>query len=271
LSKRLLLIRPGAIGDCILSLPALEYLATPKTEIWVPSAVIPLIRFAQARSIASTGLDLFGVGDLEPPAQLVASLESFDQIVSWYGTNRPEFRAAIESLGVPCVFLPALPPPGCLCHAVDFFLDSVGAPLGARPHIEAPASDAHPVIVIHPFSGSVRKNWPLTSFETVAAQTPRPAAWTAGPDEPLAHATRFDNLLDLASWLAGAELYLGNDSGITHLAAALGLPTIALFGPASSEIWEPRGARVIVLRHSPLEQLPPSAVVAVLNRQLGSR
>ena len=43
---RRLLIRPGAIGDVIVSLPALEFLKAEYTEVWVPSPLVPLIQFA---------------------------------------------------------------------------------------------------------------------------------------------------------------------------------------------------------------------------------
>ena len=50
---------------------------------------------------------------------------------------------------------------------------------------------------------------------------------------------RFENLLDLAEWMAGARLYIGNDSGITHLAAAVGVPVIAIFTSSDPKIWGP--------------------------------
>src|ERR1700688_4526594 len=86
LSSRRLIIRPGGIGDCILSLPAIDYLKAETTEIWVPSAVVPLIRCAQARAIASTGIDSLGLPGVEPPPGLITKLRSFDSIVSWYGS-----------------------------------------------------------------------------------------------------------------------------------------------------------------------------------------
>ncbi|MGI8962477.1 MAG: hypothetical protein ACR2IV_22520, partial [Bryobacteraceae bacterium] len=74
---RRLLIRPGAIGDCILSLPVLEHLATDFTEIWISTPVVPLSRFADAvLPIASTGSDLSGVGDLATPQRVKRSLQS---------------------------------------------------------------------------------------------------------------------------------------------------------------------------------------------------
>ena len=76
-----------------------------------------------------------------------------------------------------------------------------------------------------------------------------PVRWCAGPDDPpLAGAVRIDDLYELACWLASARLYIGNDSGITHLAAAVGTPVLALFGPTDPAIWAPRGPHVRVLR-----------------------
>ncbi|HAX44810.1 MAG TPA: hypothetical protein DCY80_19905, partial [Solibacterales bacterium] len=74
-----------------------------------------------------------------------------------------------------------------------------------------------------------------------------------GPEEGLPGARRFTDLAELIPYLATARAYLGNDSGPTHVAAALGLPTLALFGPTNPKVWAPRGRRVRVmdLRSSP--------------------
>jgi heptosyltransferase III len=109
---RRLIIRPGGIGDCILSLPAIEHLRTETTEVWVPSSIVPLIRFAAARAISSAGIDLLGLPGVEPPAGLIETLRSFDSIVSWYGSNRGEFREQVRKLGLPFQFLDALPERG---------------------------------------------------------------------------------------------------------------------------------------------------------------
>jgi ADP-heptose:LPS heptosyltransferase len=156
---RRLLIRPGAIGDCILSLPALEAACTDYTEVWAPRPVLPLIRFAsRTRAIADTGLDLLGVVD----GARVPELESFDSIYSWYGTNRPEFRDAVRHL--PFTFFPALP------LAAD-----------GIPRIPVPEAPRENFAVIHPFSGSARKNWPLERFRELAAHLDMPVKWCAGP------------------------------------------------------------------------------------------
>lgn len=204
---------------------------------------MPLIRFAdKVRSIQSARLDLLELG---LDATALDSMREFDSIVSWYGSNRPEFREAVKDL--PVQFHDALPKePGI--HAIDFYMRQVGGADGAVPRIRC-ARRKVGFTAIHPFSGSARKNWPLENFRALARSLPWPVCFTAGPEEELAGAVRFENLYDLACWLSEARLYVGNDSGITHLAAAVGTPVLAIFGPTDPAIWAPRGSKVHVLRN----------------------
>jgi heptosyltransferase III len=219
---RRLLIRPGAIGDVILSLPALESARADYTEVWAPRPVLPLIRFAdRTRAIIDTGLDQIGVVE----GASVPALETFDSIYSWYGANRPDFRAAVEHL--PFTFFPALPPPR-----------------EGTPRIPVPPTPLAEFAVIHPFASSARKRWPAAQFLAVAEQLGVPVKWCAGPDEQWDNATRFNDLYELACWLAAARIYIGNDSGIAHLAAAVGTPVIAIFLETDPAIWAPRGDHV---------------------------
>jgi len=219
-------------------------MAAGETEVWITGTVAPLVRFAsRVRNLSSTGIDLLGLPDVEPPLQTVDMLSRFDSIVSWYGANRPEFREAVARFGLPFRFLDALPPGRSTIHAADFYLRQAGRAGTAVPRIacEPTAGD---YAVIHPFSGSPRKNWPLHRFRELARRLNVPVRWCAGPEEDLENALRFDNLYELANWLAGARLYIGNDSGITHLAAAVNAPVIAVFGPTDPAVWGPRGGRV---------------------------
>ena len=75
----------------------------------------------------------------------------------------------------------------------------------------------------------------------------------------------------LAKWLSGAKLYIGNDSGITHLAAAIGIPTLALFGPTDpGEVGAPGTERydLAILNRSGISQ--SMTVLAAANRLLRS-
>jgi len=242
------------MGDCILAFPAMESLKSAYTEVWVPSEIVPLVRFADAvRSIASMGIDLLGLPGVDPPRTLIERLRAFDSIVSWYGANREEFKTAMRDLGLPFQFFPALPSPGVRVHASDFFLKQVGGGGSAIPRIGCPHVAKQDFATIHPFSGSTRKNWPMERFRELSGRLLYPVQWSAGPQEQLDGAVRFDNLYDLACWLTTARVYIGNDSGVTHLAAAAGVPVVAIFGPTDPEIWAPRGERVQVLSGKPGE------------------
>jgi heptosyltransferase-3 len=259
---RRLIIRPGGIGDCILSLPAMRHLRTETTEVWVPSSIVPIIRFADARAIATTGIDLLGLPGVDPPPRLIARLRQFDSIVSWYGSNREEFREAVRELGLPVQFLDALPERGAKTHAADFFLKQAGGEGFAVPTIGCEQRRREDFTVIHPFSGSARKNWPLNRFRELAGRLAIPVRWSAGPEEPLDDAVRFENLYELACWLASARVYIGNDSGITHLAAAVGTPVVAVFGPTDPVVWTPRGERVRVVSGASLTEIAVDDVLA---------
>ena len=263
---RRLVIRPGAIGDTIVGLPALERLcsAADDAEIWAPARNLPLLRhIAPVRSFAAVQLDLL---EIDPPQALIKRLRSFDEIVSWYGAAREELGAALDSVGVRYRLLRALPPEGSGCHAVDFYLRLAGfeaaACLGIAPrlpvqHCERPLGAGF--IAIHPFSGSPRKNWPLASFQATAVRltqlTGLPCQWSAGPEEELPGARRFADLADVAPWLAESALYLGNDSGISHLAAACGVPSVVIFSVTDAAVWAPRATRVAVLQRPELAQV----------------
>jgi len=245
---RRLLIRPGGIGDSILSLPALEFLKSDYTEVWVREEIVPLIRFADTvRSIGSSGIDLLGLAGIEPPRALLDRLRSFDSIASWYGTNRADFRAEVARFGLPFQFLAALPDPSQRLHTADFFLRQVGSSSRGVPRIACPAVPSGNYAVIHPFSGSPRKNWPIERFRELARRLAMPVQWCAGPEEDLDGAVRIGNLYELAGWLRSGRVYIGNDSGMTHLAAAAGVPVVAIFGPTDPAVWAPRGDRVRVV------------------------
>ncbi len=245
-----LLIRPGALGDTVVWLPAAEqWLSGGGGEIWCAGANADVVRhLGTVRAIEGSGLELLELPGAEVPGALIDRLRSFDEIVSWYGTARAEFREALIGLGVVARFLPALPGEGGAVHAVDFYLGQVGGAAGGVPRVPVQRQDER-YAVIHPFSGSRKKNWPLESFRAVAERLAgvMEVRWCAGPEEELDGAWRFERTGGLMEFLAGARVYLGNDSGPTHLAAAVGTPVVAMFGPSDARVWAPRGEFVEVL------------------------
>ncbi len=115
-------------------------------------------------------------------------------------------------------------------------------------------------LALHPGSGSPAKNWPPDRFAAVArALSPsRPWLLVSGPADEAAAAAlgaapdairaRSLPLRVLGAVLAHAGLFVGHDSGVSHLAAAFGAPVLALFGPTDPVVWAPVGRRVRALR-----------------------
>jgi len=120
------------------------------------------------------------------------------------------------------------------------------------------------VVVLHPGSGSKKKAWPLDRFLDLAhtlqdclgskilvvlgpAEGPevQKAFEGMGPAPPIL--AKGLTLLQLASVMEACRFFTGNDSGISHLAAALGLPTVAIFGPTDQRVWSPRGEKTFVV------------------------
>jgi len=129
-----------------------------------------------------------------------------------------------------------------------------------QPKLAINPSEPRRDVIIHPGSGGRHKNWPLDRFVSVAKALQADGhaiTWSAGPAEEkgslpeIGDCLQEESLVAVAQTLAGARLYLGNDSGITHLAAAVGCPTIAIFGPTDPKIWAPQGEHVTVAQGNP--------------------
>jgi heptosyltransferase-3 len=167
------------------------------------------------------------------------------------------------------------------CH---YILD-----VAQRENVVTPLVGVRQPVAIHPGSGGARKCWPVERFVEVIKclwQRQQPVLLLAGPADakrlqaikhllPAPHTpdlfTILENapLLEVAWQLGKCACYLGNDSGITHLAGLLGLPTIALFGPSDPAIWRPPGPCVEVIWEADLEQLPVEVVMPHLTPTRG--
>lgn len=117
-------------------------------------------------------------------------------------------------------------------------------------------AEDRPLILISPGSGWSGKNWPGGRFREVAAWLERErgvqVAWSGSAGEaalagngPLPEKNWFGRLSipELAAVMERAALWLGNDSGPMHLAAAVGCSTVSLWGPTEPGKWAPRGAK----------------------------
>jgi len=132
-------------------------------------------------------------------------------------------------------------------------------------------SNSEPSVICHPGSGGKAKCAPLSLFEGLMKRLHDDAVsarWMVGPVERDWFGQAFVDRLkqsgpvieehDVASAadaLTRAAVFVGNDAGMTHLAGAVGLETIALFGPTDPNIWRPLGPRVRTIRSHDADQL----------------
>ena len=164
-----------------------------------------------------------------------------------------------------------LPEPAQRRHMSSRLLDVMGVPVSTgddvvdlQPVIRlATTPPRGDLIILHPGSGSRSKCWPAPYFARLlgwlqSCHLPVAVLW--GPAE-MARAMEFpaaltdaavalspDSPLALADCLARARLYVGNDTGPGHVAAAVGCPTLSLFGPTDPGLWRPLGPKAQVLR-----------------------
>jgi len=304
--NRILVIRGGAIGDFILTLPALKALrdARPQAHMEILGykhiAVLAEERFyAQAvQSIEYGPLARFFARNSELPAELADYFASFDLIVSYLYDPDRIFETNLRRCGVQNLICGAARTVENAGHAarqlarpieqlginvVDFaerIFPSIEDREFAREFL---ASVPPPIIAIHPGSGSHEKNWPLENWiglfspgsrladlkglvvisgEADEAQTDQLEREWKNRD------VRFARNMPLPRLAAVLEhsIFIGHDSGISHLAAAAGANCILLFGPTDPDVWAPRNENVRVLRppSGRLDDLQTETVETVL-------
>ncbi len=262
---RTLVVHAGGIGDFLLTCPALAHLAEagPLELLGRPERLA--LAVAGGIAEAAHDLDRSGFESLfsEPNELLRTFLSRFGRCVVWMRDDGVIERG-IRACGLKDVrVFPGLPPQNWTQHASAYYLDCLGYAPESPFRLHLSAADAPQStydVVIHPGSGGRKKNWPHERFVAIAKHllaAGRSVAWCTGPAEENAvspagcHALRTDSLVDLARVLASAHAYLGNDSGITHLAAATGCRTTALFSTTDPKVWAPRGEHVTVLQGDP--------------------
>ncbi len=292
--NRILLIRTGALGDLIVTLPVLSALkaAAPRARVHLlghPKTLALAGDYAHSiAGIEQADWAPFFVPNGRLSPRFVDQLKTTDLVLSYLPDPDGTFTANLQRAGARTVLsFPPHPPPDGSIHVVDHLLRPLSdlhipvadpvprVSLTREDHREADRilphlEDASPA-VIHPGSGGAMKRWPPERFSAVAdhlaRRTGRPVVLLSGPaDGDLAEriASRMQTapirippltLRHLAALLRRASVYLGNDSGPSHLAAAVGTPAVVLFGPTDPRTWGPRGEAVRILQGDP--HLPP--------------
>jgi ADP-heptose:LPS heptosyltransferase len=289
---RILIVHPGALGDVLQAVPALRGLRTQGRLTFAGQPRLGRLLTTlgvvdEARGFDGLGLEACFTDAPAPPA-LAAFLGGFARVVSWFGSRDATYVARLGALAADPVV--ASPVPDDDTPVWRHLVSTLASPGLAEAEAVAPIRlaappVAPPALVVHPGSGGAWKRWPPERFAAViaavAARHPVPVVVHQGPaDRAAVEAllTRLDASVErlvepelpvLAAALARARAYLGGDAGISHLAAAVGAPSVILFPPAHLPRWTPWSptARPIAMTGGP-DEVP--AVAAAVERALSS-
>jgi ADP-heptose:LPS heptosyltransferase len=308
----ILVLHPGALGDIILSLPALLALRRryPLAHLTVAADLdcLSAVAGGYADDVRSfNALPLHHIYSPDPlPDEDVRLWGTFDRLVSWFGSGDDTLRNRLAGL-IPEVLVSSWRPgPRDKRHVARIFADSLSPwipPLESIP--SAPirvlqerreearewlagrgCSSGERLLALHPGAGSATKRWSIRNFRTLAhgyLQQEGKILIIEGPAEAglgrelacdlaSGHVLVSESppLIQVAALLTCCNAYVGNDSGISHLAAGLGLPSVILFGPTSPEQWAPLGGRVAIIADSGLSRISPDRVWEALEQQLAN-
>lgn len=229
-------------------------------------------------------LSLFQADGTEEPSLPPGLADAQGVVLFGQASTSAVARRLKGRIEAPAYWLQSFPNESPKRHVTDFLADQatvLGLPLlmepvrlvpdpaelaTARERISLGASRVpRKLVVVHPGSGGIRKVWPLSRWkmlmQRLGAQPDTDVLVVVGPaDEKIRPAVEaiavslglpvIDDLElpALAALLSLCDLYVGNDSGATHLAASMGAPVVAVFGPTDPDVWAPRGRHVHIIR-----------------------
>ena len=299
---RALVIFPGALGDLICLVPTLRAIGRRHRDCAIElMARGELARFAVGRIgiAADHSIDRHEVTALfldraEPDRVACEFFGQFQAIYSFFAADDADFRRSLRAATRGAVSFHRFRPdgPGHISRLYLESLDALDEPVDSRIDL-LPADFVNAerllgqmdaargrFVLLFPGSGSATKNWPLDRFVDLARETAslvKPIVVLGPAETGIARHFREAQVetledLDLPTVAALANLagaFVGNDSGVSHLAAAAGCPGVVLFGPSDPARWHPLGD-VTVVRREPLETLPIAEVLNILGARLVS-
>ncbi len=286
-----LIVHPGALGDVLQAVPALLGLRASASGAPLVFAgqprlgrlLVELDVVDEARAFDGLGLSTLFT-DAPVPDTLAELTRRFARVVSWFGSRDATYRARLAALGPETIVAPPVPADDTPVwrHLVSTVGPwSIAPPEPIAPLRVAERAPTRPTLVVHPGSGGAWKQWPVAryaeviqaihegrSLDVIVHQGPADAEAAERLLALLAgHATALiePELPRLAAVLGTARAYLGGDSGVSHLAAAVGAPSVILFPPATRRRWQPWSPTA-----RPIEMTDEVADVARVMRELGS-
>ncbi len=291
--QRRLVLFPGSLGDAVCALPAIQHLSQeyPQTcvlavrgEAFELYSALPF-----AKDVISLEGQIFSQLFLFPP--LVSEeahqfFSSFSAIVSWYGHTNVQVVDNLQALSSGRVRSFAFFIGQEESHAVAYYLRCVGVDDLRRPSLRIPEAVlqwrdqywhqqdwdlSQKTLLLHPGSGGKKKRWSAEGFRRIAAwwqsQQRGKALILLGPAEAsevqewreVGEIISGLSVWQVAALLSRVDRYVGNDSGVSHLAGAIGARGVVVFGPTQPQQWRPLGGKLSVLHNASYRSAYPQA------------
>ena len=270
---RVAVVRLRSLGDCVLTTPALSLLKQARPDLRIAVVVQDAFRpvFTGSPDVeAILAPSTAGIAAWKP--ELTLNLHGGTASARLTLASRSRFRAGLKHFRFGLLYNVRIPRAQEILqvdrkvHTAEhlasamFFLGVPGAEIPRARLFAAPSHRRTPYAVLHPKASAEDKTWPATKFLKVAEHLQKQLGiqpvFIAGPGESLDEFNGYPqvagaSLEEVKSLLAEAALFVGNDSGPAHMAAAFQAPSIVLFGSSDPEIWRPWRTESAVLA-SPL-------------------
>jgi len=248
--SRIAVIRLRSLGDCVLTTPALALLKAHRPDLKIGVVVEDRWRavFEEDEIIPSQALRAW-----QPRA--VLNLHGGTTSMWLTAASGADIRAGFAHHKYSFVYTHKIPRAQEILgeerrvHTAEHLASAMfwmGVPRTEIPRARlsaGPAPIAGAYAVVHPFAATPQKTWPAERFLAIA-ETLRDPVFLAGPDDDASKFAKYRviqnaPLAEVKSIIAGAQLFIGNDSGPAHIAAAFGVPVVVLFGPSDPVNWAP--------------------------------
>ncbi len=284
---RVVVIRLRSLGDCVLTTPALRILKGHRPDLEIGMVVEP--RFA---AIFDGNTDIAQV--IAPAARAVSdwraalclNLHGGSRSIALSLASRAPYRAAFAHFRGQFAYNVHIPTAQEILeldrkvHTAEHLASAMfylGAPRSEIPRARLfapPATRSRAHAVIHPFASSPEKTWPAERFLEVAEDLRRSGLeplFLCGPTDDAAPFAEFEVLRNaplpkVMSVIRSAALFIGNDSGPAHIAAAFGLPVIVLFAASDPNVWGPWKTQGEIVEAHSIRAIPVKAVTAAVDR-----
>jgi heptosyltransferase-3 len=249
--SRIAVIRLRSLGDCVLTTPALALLKQYRPDVKITVIVEP--RFAAVFQ-GNPDVDSLSAGSVA--ADLAVNLHggTRSMLLTLKASLKSGLRAGFGHHRYSSIYSHKIPRAQQILaverrmHTAEHLASAMfwlGVPRTGIPRARlfADAPEPGPYAVIHPFASAADKTWPAERFVEVARKLQNPIILAWPGDDASAFAAfrvwRNQPLARVKNLMAGASVFVGNDSGPAHIAAAFGVPVVVLFGSSDSVTWAP--------------------------------